>query len=75
MSIREKTMFTIDCDRCGKNADAETDYSCWPDIDSATEAARDAEWHLTDDGKHYCWGCMEYDEETDEYKPKEAVGA
>ena len=34
------TMYTVDCDGCGANADEGTDYSCWPDHESAIEMAK-----------------------------------
>lgn len=70
MSIREVTMFTYDCDRCGRNADEGTDYSCWGDRESAIEMAKDGGQYEEFDGKLYCPECVEYDEEADEFRPK-----
>lgn len=63
-------MFTLDCDRCGTNADEGTDYSCWGDKEFAIEMAKDGAEFREVDGKYYCPECMDYDEESDEWKPK-----
>ena len=70
MSVREVAMFTVDCDRCGRNADEGTDYSCWPDHESAIEMAKDGVEYQDFEGKLFCPECIEYDDETDEYRPK-----
>ena len=61
--IREVKMYEAVCDGCGRKTgkynsmerlNANGDFLLWVDID----------------GKLYCPACYEYDEETDEYKPK-----
>ena len=61
--IREVTTYQAVCDRCGRKTgkynsmeklNANGDFWAWVEID----------------GKLYCPDCYEYDEETDEYKPK-----
>ncbi len=65
--IKEITMYTVICDRCGKDAFAEDEYSGWNEIYYALECAENADYREID-GKHYCENCYELDEETDEYK-------
>lgn len=76
MTIREVQMYTVDCDRCGRNADEDTDYCAWGDKSMAIEMAKDGSEYSEVDGKLYCPGCIEYDEATDEYrgaKPQEVI--
>lgn len=70
MSIREVTMFTLDCDGCGQNADEGTDYAGWSDRETAVEMAREGFGFHEIDGKFYCPECVVLDEETDEWRLK-----
>ena len=69
MSFRETPNWTVDCDRCGRNADAESDFSGWTDKDTAQTMAVDSEWLDTGDGRHYCYDCVTWDDDTDELIP------
>lgn len=70
MSLREVTMYTIVCDRCGVSVDEGTDYAAWADDTTSLQIAQDNGWLVTDDGSHYCDECFDWDEETDEKVPK-----
>ena len=70
-------MYQAVCDGCGdifgyyatvrdKNVKREFVFR---DEQSAHRSAKEWEW-LEIDGKLYCPDCVEYDEETDSYKPK-----
>ena len=59
---QEVKMFTVVCDNCGKDANENTDYSCWNDENYAKELAMDAGW-IHEDGKDYCTHCHSYDDE------------
>ncbi len=73
MSFREIPTWTVDCDRCGHNADTESDFVSWTDKDTAQSQTVDADWLATDDGKHYCDECVVWDEERDERVPRPAL--
>lgn len=62
---KEITMFTILCDRCGKDACSKTDYSCWDSPESVKECACDG-WLHASDGKDYCESCLEWNEDESE---------
>ncbi len=66
--IKEVTMYTIVCDRCGKDACEGTDYSGWDCIEGVRESA--CEGWLHEDGKDYCWGCVEWNHDESELVPK-----
>lgn len=68
--MKEVTMYTVVCDRCGTSADEGTDYSAWTCQDGARMTA-EANGYMVIDDKDYCSDCVELDEETDEWKPKE----
>lgn len=68
--IRKVDMYQCVCDGCGKAyEDEDRGFCAWVDESYATDAAYEDDWTEID-GKHYCPDCYEYDEETDEYKPK-----
>lgn len=68
--IRRVDMYQCVCDRCGKtHVNENLGYVAWVDGCQAFEDAAEDGWTEID-GKHYCYDCYEYDEETDEYKPK-----
>lgn len=70
MSLKTLTAYTVVCDGCGESADEGTDWSCWLDETGAVDSASNAEFLSTDDGKHYCLDCTEWDEATDERVPR-----
>ena len=59
--LKEVKMFTIVCDGCGEDVNADTDYSCWNDENYVEDIREEAGWEKVD-GKHYCTDCFEYDE-------------
>ena len=61
--IQEVTMYRAVCDRCGRKNDYEFNEGM------ARYMAKMCDWEEID-GKLYCPDCVEYDEETDSYKPK-----
>jgi hypothetical protein len=69
MSIKEVTMYTVCCDRCGKSADEGTEYAGWSDKDGALSVADNSDWSdltsyaVTTEGPHYCPNCYFIDDE------------
>ena len=66
--IKPVTMYSVVCDRCGKQFVAD-DFAAWTDICTAREQAMESEWAEIED-KHYCPDCYEFNDELDEYVPK-----
>lgn len=63
-------MYQCVCDGCGKAyVDEDRGFCAWADESYAADAAYEDGWTEID-GKDYCPDCYDYDEETDEYKPK-----
>ena len=69
MTIEAVEMYRVVCDRCRLAADYGTDHYAWTDHVGA-EAAVDEDWLITDDGKHYCDDCCEWNEDDDQRGPK-----
>ena len=68
--IRKVEMHQAVCDGCGKShVDELNGYVAWTEEWSAQNNAEESGWQEID-GKLYCPDCVEYDEETDSYKPK-----
>lgn len=67
--IKEVTMYSVVCDRCGKTYGVDDGIDCWVDICTAREQAMESEW-IEIGEKHYCPDCYEFNEELDEYVPK-----
>ena len=68
--IREVTMYQAVCDRCRKVFRFSwKDEGIFPSLEEAKEVIEHFEWIVNGD-KCYCPDCYEYDEETNEYKPK-----
>lgn len=61
--IKEKIMYTVICDNCGKDSNDGTDYSCWSDSEQAELVADNSGWLLFEYSKHYCPDCISYDDE------------
>jgi uncharacterized protein YbdZ (MbtH family) len=59
--IKEVTMYTIVCDSCGCDVNADADYSCWNEETYVEDIRQEAGWEKVDK-KHYCTDCFEYDE-------------
>lgn len=70
--IKESLMFTVICDRCGIDANVESDYSCWSATDIAREMADAADWQNIGD-KDYCPQCLYFDDEVDGWRVREAA--
>ena len=64
--IKEVTMYSVVCDRCGK---AFVVLGLGLDEGTAKEQAMESEWAEIGD-KHYCPDCYEIDDKLDEYVPK-----
>lgn len=60
--IKEVKMFTAVCDNCGKDICEGEEYSCWNDLSMIEMIADESDWHSEDD-KHYCPDCFEFDDE------------
>ena len=69
--IKSVTMYSVVCDRCGKQFEAD-DIIAWTDKSDAIAYAADSEWAEIGD-KHYCPDCYEFDENLDKYVPKKKV--
>lgn len=69
--IRNVTMYSVVCDRCGRYLE---DAAVWDDKRSAIAYAKDSRWAEIGD-KHYCPDCYEFDDELDEYVPKKKGGS
>ena len=68
--IKQVTMYSVVCDRCGKTfIDEFNGIVAWLDEGTAKEQAMESEWVEIGD-KHYCPDCYEFDDELDEYVPK-----
>lgn len=70
--IKEVTMYSVVCDRCGKTYGVDDGIISWGDECTAKEQAMESEWEEIGD-KHYCPDCYEFNEELDEYVPKKKM--
>ena len=66
--IKPVTMYSVVCDRCGKQFEAD-DSVAWTDKQSARFYALESEWKEIDN-KHYCPACYEFDDNSEKYVPK-----
>jgi hypothetical protein len=66
---KEMTLFTIVCDRCGKDALANEDFSCLFELSDVREIAGDSGWINIIDND-YCNNCWQWDESEDNQIPK-----
>jgi len=60
--IKEVKMYTLICDRCGKDVNEDCDISAWSDIEPSIDNAYNEGWCLEDD-KHYCPNCYDVDDD------------
>lgn len=67
--IQKVEMYQAVCDGCGQRC-VGCGRDVWINRESAVIFARQSEWKDID-GKLYCPGCVEWDEETKSYKPKD----
>lgn len=67
--IKEVKMYTVICDNCGKDCNADSEYSCWSDDTFARDCAMEDDW-ITEGDKHYCPQCYSYNDNDElELKP------
>lgn len=66
--IKEVTMYTVVCDRCGKDACADSESSCWSEPAFVREMACDG-WEEVG-SKDYCPDCVMWNEDESELIPK-----
>lgn len=59
---KEFQTFTLICDNCGKDSNAECEYCGWDDKDYVLDCAKEDNW-IEENDKHYCPDCYEYDDE------------
>jgi hypothetical protein len=59
--LKEVKMFTVVCDNCDKDENADAEYSAWSDAQFAEDVAMEADW-LKEGAKHYCPECFSYGE-------------
>ena len=67
--IQKVEMYQAVCDRCGRPCAETSGIVAWENTESARIAAWESGWMSINHGL-YCPDCVEYDEETDSYKPK-----
>ena len=70
--IQEIKMYQAVCDRCGRPCTEISGIVDWATPESARIAAWESGWMSINHGL-YCPDCVEYDEETDSYKPKDKI--
>ena len=58
--IKEITVYTYICDRCGKNSSDVDEVCGWNDKGFAWDCADENNW-IEHEGKHYCSDCYDYD--------------
>ena len=59
--IKEIKMYTIICDGCGKDVNADSDFAAWTELEPSLDLANCDGWHIDDDN-HYCSNCYEVDD-------------
>ena len=57
--IDKKEYFNIKCDCCGQTIDEQY----WDEPDYPESLVNECGWKATEDGKHYCLDCYEWDDE------------
>ncbi len=66
--IKPVITYSVVCDRCGKNFEADGCIA-WTDKQSAIFYALESEWEEIGD-KHYCTDCYEFNDVLNVYVPK-----
>lgn len=69
--IKEVTMYTMVCDRCGVDACAGTDWSCWDSPEAVRESCCEG-WEEIG-GMDYCNGCLTWNEDESELIAKPPI--
>lgn len=59
--IKELKMFTVICDRCGKDVSNEEEYAGYSDVDYVKDIAHNYDW-IEYENEDVCNECYEYDE-------------
>ena len=67
--IYETVMYGVRCNRCREALENSEGYSLFVDRNDADEEAQEEGWHSFEGEKHYCRGCVKYNEDTEEYEP------
>lgn len=67
--IKEVTMYTVVCDRCGKDNGEGGEFACWGDEFDARYDAESNDWNEIE-GKDYCQDCVMWNEDESELVPK-----
>lgn len=70
--IQKVEMYQVVCDRCGRPCAEISGIVAWATPEFARIAALESGWIPINNGL-YCPDCVEYDEETDSYKPKDKI--
>jgi len=60
--IKEITIYTIICDVCGLDANKNTDYAGWTELEPTLDTATDSGWYIEED-HHYCPDCHSFDDD------------
>ena len=68
--MQKVEMYQAVCDRCGRPCSEISGIVAWENPESARIAAWESGW-MSINHDLYCPDCVEYDEETENYKPKE----
>lgn len=56
VSFKPELYYSVVCDKCGVNAQKDSDYSAWSDYYGAWAEAEASDW-TEEAGKHYCFNC------------------
>jgi hypothetical protein len=56
--IKEITVYTVICDRCGADSNKDSEHVGWTTIDAALDLAGESGWWFEDE-KHLCANCWE----------------
>lgn len=61
--IEKGECYSASCDGCGKDYEEPfTGFAIMVDNDDLSVSMTDNDWHITEDGKTYCDGCYEINE-------------
>lgn len=73
MSIKEITMYTVECDSCGTTSGDNSEFAGWTEKFAALDEATAFAGFIEHEEKHYCPNCTQWNEDESELIPKEAV--
>jgi len=60
--LKEIPMYTVICDGCGKDSNADADFAAWGCKMYASDVAMEADY-IREGDEHYCPDCYSYDDE------------